>query len=104
MQETEIGRLSGLVAFRIVDPNRLAGRCVDRGYLTQRGADIEHASDHQRRSLITKRVKPRILREDFQIGRIPAPGNLQLLNVVLVYLTKRRILPASLIAAVEAPL
>src|SRR6185295_5010820 len=101
--KAEIGRLSGCVALRVVDPDRFAGGRIDGGDLAKRGADVQNTADHDRRSFVAKRIKLRVLLEDFEIRRVPTPRHFKLLDVLPIDLIERRVLSAALIAAVESP-
>ena len=52
------GRGALFVALRVVDPEGLAGRRVDGDALRERGVEVEHAADHQRRRLQPARERP----------------------------------------------
>ena len=121
-----------LVALRIEDPQRLAGRCVDRHPLRQRRVEVEDPADHQRRGLEAGRARPvtgpvqvggrldegvddslerrrplapaRRRQADPVVDGGPLPGQLQVGEVAGVDLVERRVLRAANVTSVAPPL
>ena len=106
-----VRRVASLVGLRIVHPERLAGAGIDRRRLVQRGGQVEHAVDHQRRRLQAADgdgpvVLPsgQRLEVDVAVDGLPAPGDAQILEVARVDLIQRGVLGAAVVAGVAAPL
>ena len=121
-----------LVGLRVVDPQGLPGRRVHGRALRRRHVDEEPAADHQRRRLEVVRVgrlavapalgvgrvegpeddvRPRPplaaagrRHADPGVGRLPAPGDLEVAEVAGVDLVEGRVLGAADVAAVGRPL
>ena len=89
---------------RIVGPDHLAGRRVERRDGAESGADVQQAADHQRRVLRAARRRHGVaVANGVGDGRLP-PGNPQVGYVVLRDLVQRRVLAARLVSRVGAPL
>ena len=88
---------------RVVPPELLAGRRMERRDLAQVGRDVDDAVDHQRHAPVRPgRLVGHVLQQD--IGRLPAPGDLQLLEVVPVDLFEGRVPGGAAVAAEVPPL
>ena len=124
-------RRAFLVTLRVVDPQRLTGRRVDRHPLRQRGVEVEDPAHHQRRRLqarqdravsgavevggvLDQRVDHGVERgqplaaarrrpADEAVDRGPLPGDLQVGEVARVDLVQRRVLRAADVARVAHP-
>ncbi len=96
------------VHLRVVHPAGLAGAGVEGRHLVQRRRQVQGAADHERRRLeppdreLSEPLAQR-LEVERAVGRLPAPRDAQVLEVRRVYLVQRRVLGASLVAAVGAP-
>ena len=106
-QGAEIRRSAGSPELGIVGPDRFPGPRIDRRNLAERSADVEHAIDHQRRRLVAK--DPAALKlfvgfPELHVGRLPAPGNLEIVDVAGVDLIEGGVLGVAGVAAVGEPL
>ena len=122
-------RTARLVDAWIVDPERLARAGIDRGRLVQRGGQVQHAVDHQRRRRQAGDARARhpevgipgfqvlehslgrnegnavlVLDRQMRIRGAPAPRQLQTAEVVAVDLVERRVLRAPGVRRVGTPL
>ena len=111
-------RNAGGVALRVVDPARLAGRCVDGGHLGQRGGEIERVTDHQRGALepvdahvagVVADLECRIVGAEVvevepAVSRLPPPDDRQVADVLRGDLSQRRVFRATGVSRVAAPL
>ena len=97
-----VWRLPVFVGLRIVAPQLLARRRLDRGDDVVGRADVEDAVDHQRRVL--KRAGPRAeLRQRLVAGH-PLPGDLQLADIRRRDLVERGVVRRRQVARVMRPL
>ena len=127
-------RCARFVCLGVIGPQRLAGPGVDGRSLVQRGAQIQDASDHQRRrdqkrrsrsgavdiriptlrvlhgqriEHLCRRSQPRasaFALRKMGVDRRPPPGDLELLEVLTRDLIQRGVLRAAYITTVAAPL
>ena len=105
-----VRRVAALVGSRIVHPDGFAGAGVDRRRLVERGGQVEHAVDHQRRRLQAAdgdrpvvRAPGQRLQVHVAVDGLPAPGDAQVAEVARVDLVQRGVLRAAVVAGVAAP-
>ena len=92
------GAIAAFAFVEAVHPERLAGGRVDGDDVTPgAGGEVQHAADHQRRDF------PVVVGRGAEVVGLPAPDDLELLDVLRVDLVQRRVLGVALIAAVVAP-
>ncbi len=82
MHEAVVGRRSVLPRLRVVDPPGLACCSVDGSDLGHRGADIQHAVDHQRGGFPHPGFQIGIRFRDRFVGGAPCPRDLQAAEIV----------------------
>src|SRR4029079_6870565 len=75
---------------------------VERGDLTEVGANIDGAVDVQRRATEIVGPKARLVLE-ILVGRFPTPQNFEILKVVPVDLAQRRVFRRSVVAGIMRP-
>ena len=109
MNEAEVRGPARVVGLRVVDPFRLTGRRIERGDLAQAGRGVEAVADLDRRHLVAAGLhaaaaQPAILRHAIVVGRRPAPGNLELVDVARIDLVERCVALPALVAGGHRPL
>ena len=97
------GPVQPVVGLRVVGPDQLAGPGVERRDLPERRAQVDQPSDHQRHRL--ERAGPDLLAHPRDVGldRPPAPGDLQVGEVVGRDLVQRGVLRVRSVAAEVPP-
>ena len=105
MQPAEIWRNAKavLVDLWIVHPFGHAGGGIDRGDLRQRGGGVEHPANHQRRRFVRNAGTCAGGLLDGHVGRLPAPGDMQVLGVGAVDLRQRRVACSGVGAGISGP-
>lgn len=103
VHEAEIGGRALFVGLRIIYLERLPGPGVNGRDLAQRGAGVQASIDHQRGRFIHHRPEFRVILEEGVLYRTPPPGNVKLLDVVLMDLVEWGILGVSNISPVAGP-
>ena len=88
-----------LVRLGVEHPELFAGRGVERRELPQRGHHVDPAADHERRAGEGARLVPHAV-----VGGLPAPGHLELREVLAVDVRQRRVAAEGVVAAVMRPL
>ena len=101
----DVGRpVETVVRTGIVGPDELSGAGVERGHLTERGADVEPTVHHERRGLELAWLDVLEPVCDSGRDRPPAPDDLQVGEVLRRDLVERRVLRVRRIGAEGAPL
>ena len=100
--KAEVRRAAGPPALRVVRPDRLAAAGIDRGDLAEGGRDEDPAVDLERNRL---ELAASHAAGHLSVGgdRPPAPGDLDVLEVVAVDLVERGVLAVAGIAAEGRP-
>ena len=96
----QLGRQFAGPATRVVEPELLAGRRVQRGHLAVRRGGVHRAADHQGRGRVAAGVVGAL---EAGVGGLPAPRHLQLGEVLGVDLVERRVLGRCQVRAVVPP-
>ena len=103
LQGLHVGLTLG-VALGVVDPQFTSGGGIEGGDLAVGGHRVDAITDFQGGGTVLARVVAApIIQGDIPIGGLPAPGDLQLGEVVGVDLGQGRVLGGGVIATVVAP-
>ena len=94
---------------RVVNPLHGAGPRVERRGEPERGHDVDHTVHHQRCGLHVEDAQVFMnlaqgVEVERLVGRAPAPGDLQVVEVARVDLIEARVLRAAQVATVSGPL
>ena len=98
------GPVQSIVGLRVVRPDELAGARVERRDLSERGAQVDHAVDHQRHRLERTGSDVLPFAGDLGLDGPPAPGDLQVVEVLRRDLIQRRVLRVGGVVSEVAPL
>ena len=98
------GPVEPVVGLRVVRPGQLAGARVERRHLPEGRAQVDHAVDHQRHRLERARTDVLALAGDFGLDGAPAPGDLEVVEVLRRDLIERGVLRVGRVVAEVAPL
>jgi len=101
MNEAQVCRSSGAPTLGIIGPQGFAGSRIDRGDLTEGGARVQHALDHEGRGFELSGCPPKFVeRYDLGIDGLPSPCYFQVAEVIARDLVEGRILRAALVAPI----